>query len=72
MVVLCVFSHLLYAVETTDIIYSIAGCITGQSHNSESCRSQGAINATCSFSLASHRHNIYCILYIRRRIFNPY
>ena len=38
----CAAEH--YTVDTNHgFIYTTAGCITDQSHNSESCHSQGAI-----------------------------
>jgi len=32
------------------VLYSMAECVTGQSHNSESCHSQGATTNPCIFS----------------------
>ena len=43
-------------------IYSIAGCVTGQSHNSESCHSQGAtigVKSMYIFSTDVQPQNIY-------------
>ena len=46
-------------------IYSIAGCVTGQSNNSESCHTQGAINTSVI-------HVYFCRATYHLRISNTY